>query len=334
VSADAPLRPTIIPSLAGSVPQALALLAGMELDLFPPLRDGPLTTDQISQALGVGAARLQPLLALLAATGLLMGEPDGRFTNSPEAAAFLVRGQPGYMGSVHELWADMWRAELRTARSVRSGKPQAAHNFAAMSADELHAFIRGSHSGAVSAARLLLAARDLSDCHQLLDVGGGSGGLAITMSAALPAIRATVVELPLVAPITQRFVDEASAHHTVKVAIADVARDPLPCRGDVAVCNRFVQVLAPDAAARAIAHIAEALEPGGIVYIMGQVLDDSRLSPPAAVAFGLLALNMYAGGQAFTEADHRGWLDGAGFVNIRREMLPNGYSLMSARKPG
>src|SRR5689334_22022020 len=151
----------------------------MELDLFSPLRDGPLTSEQIAQELGVEAARLRPLLALLAATGLLRGEADGRFTNSPEAAAFLVRGQPGYMGSVHELWSDMWRAELHTASSVRSGKPQAAHDFSAMSADELHAFIRGSHSGAISAARLLLTARDLSDCHQLLDVGGGSGGLAI-----------------------------------------------------------------------------------------------------------------------------------------------------------
>jgi SAM-dependent methyltransferase len=216
---------------------------------------------------------------------------------------------------------------------VRSGAPQARHDFAAMSPDEVYAFMRGSHSGSISAARHLLAVRDLSGCRMLLDVGGGSGGLALALVQALPTVRATVIELTVVAPIAQRFIDEAGAHDAVKVAVADVVREPLPCGGDVAVCNRFLQVLAPDGAARAIAHIAEALEPAGWLYIIGHILDDTRLSPLAAVAYGLLALNMYDGGQAFTDVEHREWLHAAGLVDIERMMLSNGYSLMSARKP-
>ena len=33
------------------------MLAGMELDVFTPLKDGPMTTDQVADALGVGSTK-------------------------------------------------------------------------------------------------------------------------------------------------------------------------------------------------------------------------------------------------------------------------------------
>jgi SAM-dependent methyltransferase len=326
-------RPTTIQQLAAKVPQALALLAAMELDVFTPLKDGPCTAEQLAEALGVSAAKLRPVLAVLVTAGLLTADGE-RFANTPEAQQFLVRGQPGYMGGVYELWGDMWSAELKTAKSVRTGSPQAQHDFAAMSPRELRAFVRGSHSGSVSAAHALMAVCDLSACHTLLDVGGGSGGLAVTCTERVPHMRATVCELPAVASITQQLVAEANASARVQVIAADVVNEPLSGSYDVAVCNRFIQVLAPGDAQRAIVHLGGLLKPGGALYIIGHVLDDSGLSPPAAVAFGMLAVNLYEGGQAHTERQHRRWLELAGFERIERTMLSNGYSLMSASRPG
>ncbi len=331
MSDNSSLSPHTIQRLAGAVPQALAMLAGMELDVFTPLAAGPLTIEQIANAIGVSTAKLQPVLAALVATGLLMAEGN-RFANTPEANHFLVRGRPTYMGSVYELWSDMWRAEFKTAKSVRSGIPQAKHDFAAMSPDALHAFVRGSHSGAVSAARALLAACDLSAHRNLLDVGGGSGGLAITLTQSLPNLHATVVELPIVAPITQQFIADANATKRVQVIAADAVRDTLTGMYDIAVCNRFIQVLAPHDALDAMHNLSKVVAPNGVLHMMGHVLDDSGLSPSAAVAYGLLAINLYDGGQAYTERQHREWLRAAGFVDIARMMLANGYSLMSARK--
>lgn len=330
-------QPVTIQALARAVPQALAMLAAMDLDVFTPLAGGPLTAGQLAARVGVGADRLLPMVRVLAATGLLCAQAD-RFANSPEAAQFLVRGKPGYMGSVYSLWADMWGAELLTARSIRSGIPQARHDFAQMSEGQMREFLSGSDSGAVSAARLLLSARDLSGCRSLLDVGGGTGGLAMTIAEHLPAVRVTVVDLPQVVPFVreraERYRGGEYAHvfRRVSVLAADVTREPIDGVYDVAVCNRFIQVLAPGDAQAAIATTATALQPDGQLYIMGHVLDDGGLSPPTAVNFGLLALNLYEGGQPYTEQQHRQWLGDAGFVDITREMLPNGYSLLSARK--
>ena len=75
------------------------------------------------------------------------------------------------------------------------------------------------------------------------------------------------------------------------------------------------------------------VEPGGDLYILGFVLDDSHLSPPNVLNVNLFFLNVYDGGQAYTEQQHRDWLSEAGFGNPERTLLPDGRSVIVARKP-
>ena len=71
-----PLRPEMIDSIASAVYPSFAMLAGMELDLFTPLKDGPMTCEQIAQALSVRSDKLKPLLYALVAARLLTVEED------------------------------------------------------------------------------------------------------------------------------------------------------------------------------------------------------------------------------------------------------------------
>jgi hypothetical protein len=119
------VKPATIQRLQDAVSPAFALLAGMQLDLFTPLADAELTPAELAVRLGVDANRLSRLLYALAATGLLDAR-EGRFRNSPEAAEFLVRGQPRYLGGSHELLASIWSANLHTAESIRTGAEQLA----------------------------------------------------------------------------------------------------------------------------------------------------------------------------------------------------------------
>ncbi len=75
--------------------------------------------------------------------------------------------------------------------------------------------------------------------------------------------------------------------------------------------------------------------PGGVVHLVTQVLDDSRLSPEDAVGFNLVFLNIYDHGQAYTEQEYRDWLAEAGFVDFERVPLPSNpkSSIITARKP-
>ena len=106
----------------------------------------------------------------------------------------------------------------------------------------------------------------------------------------------------------------------VQVRAADVLACAPEGPFDVAVLRNLIQVLGPDEARRALHNVGEAIEPGGLLIIVGHILQDSRLEPDA--------------GQAYTEREHRSWLDEAGFADIEVQYgaAPAGMSIVLARK--
>jgi ubiquinone/menaquinone biosynthesis C-methylase UbiE len=321
-----------IEKLATSVYPPLAMLAGMQLDLFTQLADRPMNTEQIAETIGVGSAKLRPLLYALVVADLLNVEGEF-FSNTDTANRFLVRGDPSCVVDIHEQLSDLWNAALKTAESIRTGVPQASHDYQSMSKDELQQFFRGQHPYAIEYGRDLIARYDFSSYRTLLDVGGGSGGLAIAVTDAIPNIQATVVELSTVTPVTQHFIDKAGAGDRIKVIAADVVRDQLPGSYDAAVMTAFLQVLSPDDVRRALKNVSRAMNPGGKIFIRGGgIIDNSRTSPPELVSFNIVFVNVYDEGQAYTEQEHKEWLEEVDFEDFWRMILPDGGSIITARK--
>jgi ubiquinone/menaquinone biosynthesis C-methylase UbiE len=321
-----------IEKIAASVYPPFAMLAGMQLDLFTSLKDGPMTAEQIAETLDVDCAKLKPLLYALVVAELL--DVEGKFfSNGDTANRFLVKDRPSSVVDIHEQLSDLWSAALKTAASIRTGVPQAIHDYASMSQDELLQFFRGQHPYAIEYGRDLIRRYDFSSYRTLLDVGGGSGGLAIAVAEAIPDIQATVVELATVTPITQYFIDEAGAGDRINIVTADAVHDPLPGSYDAAVMTAFLQVLSPEDARRALKNVSRVMNPGGEIYIRGGgIIDNSRISPPELVGFNIVFVNVYEGGQAYTEQEHKEWLEEAGFERFRRAILPDGGSIITARK--
>lgn len=328
-----PIQPDTIERLGMAVYPSIAMVAGMKLDLFTPLSDGPKNTEQIARAIGVGSAKLTPLLYALVTTGLLTVNCD-LFSNSPEADHFLVRGKPTFMGARHQALSDRWNDALQAAESIRTGMGQGKLDFSLMSREELERVLQGLHPATLASGRNLVSRFDFSSYRNLLDVGGGSGGLAIAITEACPQLKATVLDLPTVTPIAQKFIDEAGPSGRIKITSEDVIAGPLTGSFDVVCLSNLIQVLTPDEARRVLKNIGQIMEPNGAIYILGRVLDDSRLSPLESVMFNLAFISMYDGGQAYTEEEYRGWLTEAGFVDIQRQTNPNGTGIISACKAG
>ncbi len=324
--------PGTINRLRAAADSAFAMLAGMQLEVFTPLKNGPMTAQQIAAAIGVAPTRLRLLLYCLVAAGLLT-EKDGKFANTPEANQFLVKGDPSYMGNKHGSIAHRWSTCFKTAESIRSGVPQAKLDFSNSPPQELETFLRTINVNTVPAARTLLENYDFSSVKTLADVGSGGAGLAITISKAHPHIRATAIDLPQVAPIARKIIKEQRMDDRIDVIAANVVADSLPGRYDVAVLRGFLQVLSLEDARLAVKNIGAAVNPGGKIYIIGQILDDSRVSPAEAVGFNLAFINAYDAGESYTESEHREWLTEAGFIDIERaKFLLDGSGLITARK--
>ncbi|MEQ8494614.1 MAG: methyltransferase [Gammaproteobacteria bacterium] len=327
MSESSALKPDTINRHINNVYPALAMLAGMQLEMFSALGEDSLDVDSLAARLEVRPDKLRPLLYALVTAGLLALD-GGRFANTAEAAEFLVKGRPRYLGSAHQAYSDLWSSTMHTAQSIRTGVPQARHDFAAMSHAELRAFVRGLDAGAGATARRLHKTFDMNRFSRVLDAGGGSGGLAMALVRLCPALQATVAELPNVAAITRECVVEDGMAERVEVLEVDLVEAPPAGSYDAVVLRSVLQVLSASQAAAVLRHAAHALAPGGECFVVGRMLDDSRLAPLDAVAVNVMFLNVYEAGQAYTESEYRAWFEQAGLSGNERVPLAGGYSIM------
>ena len=328
------IQPDSINSLIDSTVLSFAMLAGMQLDAFDPLEDRPMTAVEVADALGVPPDKLRRLLYSLVAAGLLRVEGDV-FSNTPEAQKFLVSNSPDFMGDRHQTLANEWSQLSLIAESIRTGVPQSRTDYSNASEEELEKEYERIHPQTTRAGADLVRRYDFSQFSRLADFGGGSGSLSISITEACPHIKATVIDLPSVTPLTQRYISRMHASERVQVQSADIVTDVPQGTFDVAVLRWFIQVLTADQAGRALRNVGRVIEPGGKVFIWsGAVLDDSLISPVSSLKFDLTAISRFDEVRAYTEQQYRDWLSAAGFEGFTRETLPDTQSILTAQKVG
>jgi hypothetical protein len=332
-SGDARPSPRQLARLTTGVFQSYALLAGMQLDLFSYLQDGPLTPAELAALSGLPTTRLARLLQALAWAGMLT-ENQGRYANTPESDQLLVRGRPGFIGDSHAAWAVTWEAALHTAESVRTNRPSGRLDFSIGDPQRTAAVLRGLAPQARLAATDLLGRDLIPPGARILDVAGGSGALLAGLCEARPDVSGTVLELPSVVPVVRELLAELAMTtdlaDRIAVLAGDGVRGPLPPGHDVLVLRNFVQLFGPPEIRQILATAAKALLAGQRLCILGYMLDDDRRGPAMALGADLMFLNLYEDGAVYTEAEHCQWLIEAGFTDIVRHHLTRGASLIAA----
>jgi hypothetical protein len=127
---------------------------------------------------------------------------------------------------------------------------------------------------------------------------------------------------------------ESAASARLDAVSVDLLASPLHGNYDVAVMRSLLQVLGPSDCERVLRNVRPGLAPGAKLYVIGQIVDDDRLNPENVALFKLVFLSFYEQGRAHSEADHRNWLHTAGFIDIEREITPNGLNMITASVPG
>ena len=329
-----------IEELLDAVP-ALAVLAGLRLDLFSLVAGTPRTAAEVARRIGGDERRLEALLHALAALDLLEARPAAggeppRFLCRPAAARRLAASGDDYAGHGRALAARLWAAGLSVADSIRRGAATAPEAAGGDSPEETAAFLRALHPGALRTGREIARRGWLDGCRRIADAGGGSGGLAAALQQSLPGAEVTVVERESAAPWTRRLLEEEGAAG-VRVVEGDLADGgsglegglDLPCDG--VVCLSVLQVLAPEDAARVIARFGGWLRSGGRLVIAGMgVLGDDRISPRDSAVHNILLGALYEAGRGYTLSEHGRWLEAAGFTAVEWDELADGRGAVRA----
>ena len=269
-----PIKPRVINQHLNAVYPALVLLAGMELDLFSHLSKGSKGVEHLAQEMSLKASKLRPLLFALVSAGLLEIN-DGLFTNTEEAQEFLVKGKPRYFGDSYSTYQDLWKSTLFTAQSIRQAIPLAKHDFSNMTAEQLYGFIIGLDSGAAATARRLHKNYDFSRYKNVLDAGGGSGGLVVELAKLCADTSFSLLELPTVAAIAQKRIGKSHLGDQISIIQADLTKGlPGDQCFDAIVLRSVIQVLGLEQSGVAIENLVKCLSKGGEFFVIGRVLED------------------------------------------------------------
>jgi 2-hydroxy-4-(methylsulfanyl)butanoate S-methyltransferase len=152
-----------------------ALFAALDLDLFTLLARQASMLDELAEATAIPAKRLQTLMTALRALGLVGVGTDGRFINSPAAAAFLSKSSPSYYGDYFRFQIDRQvyphMEGLLPAMHGRAGHP---FYDLAIDSDEARHFSVAQHVGSMGPAHLLSRRFGPVGWRRLLDVAGGT----------------------------------------------------------------------------------------------------------------------------------------------------------------
>ncbi len=303
--------------MANAFQRSRVLLTAYELGLFTVMNDVWRTSAEVAEALETEPRATDRLMNALTAIGLLE-KREGRFANSQAAAAFLVKGRTSYMAGLGHT-AHLWQTWSGLTAAVRQGTSVAGDEVNERGDEWLRAFIAAMHWRARQMADPIVALLDLDGVSRVLDVGGGSGAFSMAFVRAGAGIHAVVFDLPNVVPLTRNYFESAGYGAQISTVAGDYRRDDLPGGFNLVFLSAIIHANSVDENRRLLQKCSAAIEPGGQVVVLDQIVNEDRTAPPSAVMFALNMLVGTGGGDTYTESEVRAWMEEAGLANITRK---------------
>jgi hypothetical protein len=306
------------------------LLTAFELDVFSVLGDSARSSGEAAGLMKTDVRATDRLLNALCALGLLVKE-EQKFRNTDAAREFLVKGTPGYLaGLMHgvHLW-DTWST---LTEAVRKGTSVITGDVGQRGEDWRTAFIAAMHDRASRQAHDVIAQIDLRGVRRLLDVGGGSGAYAMAFVKAKRGLRATVFDLPGVIPLTRGYLRAERLLERVSTVMGDYMTDELGSGYDLVFLSAIIHSNSPDENLMLLKKCTGALGAKGRVIVQDFIMDEDRTNPPGGALFALNMLVGTHGGDTYTAAEVRSWMEEAGLSRVKRSETPYGTTHIIGRK--
>ena len=334
--------PTPIFQLATGYWASATLLAANDLGLFRILAATPTgaTIEEVAAALAADPRGTELLLQACGGLGLVRLTAD-KFALTPVAAAYLVPGQPGYLGSALRWSRDQYAAWGQLAAATRTGKP--AVDPAAHLGDDpaqTRAFVLGMHERAQGVARGVVPFIDLRGCHSLLDVGGGPGTYAVLLAQQYPQLHVTVLDLDAIIAVAQDRVEhDLAAQPALLERLQFQPGDATSGEYggehyDAVLFSGVLHQMNPATCQLMLDGAHRALKPHQRVFISDLMLDAGKTQPVFAALFSLQMLLTTDDGAVFSVPECEQWLRTAQFTDLQARPLPPPlpYTVISAQK--
>jgi len=341
---------SLSPPLADNSPILEAIFArwrmpsmsvALDLGVYEILNEGPASAGEIAERLELDLRAVRAVLPVLVGSGILTSH-GGRFGLTATARTFLLKDSHYFFGAklMGQARSSREHAELLKAlRPVEEKRrwwwprdPVEAWEDGKVTramAKEVAAYMQSECAGlAAGAARSGV----YKAVKRMLDVGGGSGAMAIAISRAQPQTHCTILDLSRMCEEAEGYIRAAGLEDRVAVLPLDMFRQSWPAGYDGMVFSNIFHDWSFDSCAVLAARAYKALDPGGRVFLHEMLLDDDYRGPTATAGFSAQML-LDTRGQQYTFPELRDLLGNAGFTEIGVTHTFGYYNVVTGRKP-
>ena len=312
---------------------AAILGAGARHGVFNALEGGGDTAEGVAKKAGISLRGAQATLDGLTGVGLLTLS-KGRYANSPEASAFLVRGKPTYLGGMAEVMTDGLKDWGTLPAAVKSGQPTASSSTEEADNEFWHVLVPAIAALSFPVAQLAAQRLGIAKAGAVrwLDVGGGSGVWSAVWLGANAQARGFQLDWPVVNRIGKGFVGGFGVADRFQTIDGDFhTTDFGSGTYDFGIYSHIAHQETPAENVAVFKKFRRAIKPGGTLVVNDFVLSDDRTGHPFAMMFAAQMVLVSKGGFTWRQSDYRTWLAEAGFTSIDIVPTPTPATLVFAK---
>jgi ubiquinone/menaquinone biosynthesis C-methylase UbiE len=336
MSAQQPdVSPQLIMDHLWSARAAMALAAGVELEVFNHIEGGKNTVKEIARAARSSARGMRHLLDALTGMGYLNKQGE-RYGNEPIAAQFLVKGKPGYMGGFVGETRLVWPGWAKLPEVVQTGRPIEAVDTEAGGKEFFPKLVEAIFPMSYGVARGVVAAipeKTRKRIKTILDVAAGSAAWSLPFAQTIADVRVTALDYPEVLPVARRFAESfgvADRYEYIEGNLRDI--DFGRNRYDLVILGHIIHSEGEKWGKKLVKKAYRVLTDNGMLLIAEMIPNDARTGPMLPLLFGLNMLVHTEAGDVFTMKEYREWLKEAGFRKVQTLDVPGPSPLILATK--
>jgi ubiquinone/menaquinone biosynthesis C-methylase UbiE len=301
--------------------------------IFTVLEERPDNTEGVARRAGISSRGAQALLDGVTGLGLLRLS-NGKYENTPEASAFLVKGKPAYLGALAEVFLEDFATWQKLPDAAKTGLPTAVDTADVADNPFWHVLVTAIAPLSFPVAQMAAERLGIATAGPIawLDVGGGSGVWSAAWLAANKQATAYQLDWPQVNAIGRQFVGAFGVGDRYRTIDGDFHTADLgAAKYDYAIYSHIAHQESPSENIATLRRLRTALKPGGTLVINDFILNDDRTGHPFAMMFAAQMLVVTKEGFTYRQSDYRSWLQSAGFASSEIVATPTPATLVFAK---
>lgn len=315
----------------------LIISAGVNNKVFDSLEGSAKRADQVAAETGASKRSLRILMNALVGLNLLKKDRQGKYSLTPESAAFLLSKKTGthagFFGTITPQIISRW---LRLTDIVREGRPAVAVNQETEGTEFFSQLVENiipmSYPPAQKLGDHFKLAKTKNEIHAL-DLAAGSGIWGIALAQKSPLVRVTAVDWAGMIPTTKRITQKFGVSDRFSYVEGDILEANFGTGYDIAILGHILHSEGENRSRKLLTRTLRALKSGGTIAIAEWLVNDDRTKPLPSLMFAVQMLVNTETGDTFSFKEIKNWLEEAGFKKVRKLEAPGPSPLILATKP-